>query len=250
MTAKVFELGVEQLNHRFIREVNPWVVHLSSGARDNQLMVSAIGQVIREALRAGGQTQAWLAERCGVSENAVSKWIRTGKISRENLSRISRELHLPIASLIPGCLAPEMVGENVSTYAARQSNVPLISWVQAGGWIEATEPYAPGDYDRMIPCLARHGPHAYALRVDGDSMTSPTGRSYPEGSIIFVDPDKRNARVGDRVIAKINGSDLVTFKQLAADGNRHYLKPLNSNHKPIFEEFRVIGIVIGMWMDE
>lgn len=248
MTAS--DLVIDQLNHRFIHQVNPRVFHVRHSATDNQPMISAVGQVIRDALRAQHRTQAWLAERCGVSENAVSKWIRTGKISRENLAKISRVLRLPIAELMHGYVAPDMVGENVSPYTVRQSGVPVISWIQAGEWSEVSEAYPPGDHELMIPCLARHGPHAYALRVEGDSMTSPAGRSYPEGSIIFVDPDKRNARVGDRVIAKINGDNLVTFKQLAADGNRYYLKPLNPNHKPIFDEFRVIGVVIGMWMDE
>lgn len=78
-------------------------------------------------------------------------------------------------------------------------------------------------------------------------MTAPTGRSFPEGIDIFVDPEQRGGVVpNDFVIAKINGRDAVTFKQLACEEGRPYLRPLNPSPKyePIFDEFRVLGKVI------
>ncbi|HEY4355628.1 MAG TPA: helix-turn-helix transcriptional regulator [Acidobacteriaceae bacterium] len=47
-----------------------------------------------------GQTQAWLAEKCEVSENAVSKWIRTGKISRKNAIKASGALGISLDQLL------------------------------------------------------------------------------------------------------------------------------------------------------
>jgi SOS-response transcriptional repressor LexA len=129
--------------------------------------------------------------------------------------------------------------------------VPLISWVQAGEWSEAIDLYQPGEAEEVIPCPAPHSLRSFALRVDGDSMTATAGKSYPHGSIIFVDPEQRGGvRPGDRIIAKLKGDDQVTFKQLAEDREGFYLKPLNSNHQPIYGEFTVLGKVIGKWEPE
>ena len=81
-------------------------------------------------------------------------------------------------------------------------------------------------------------------------MTSTHGKSYPEGCISFVDPDQKSPPNGARIIAKLAGSDEVTFKVLVMDAGRTWLKPLNPQHPPILEEFRVLGTVIGKWEDE
>jgi SOS-response transcriptional repressor LexA len=93
--------------------------------------------------------------------------------------------------------------------------------------------------------------HSYALRVHGDSMTAPYGRSYPDSSIIYVDPDQRGGVVsGDRVIAKINGDNQVTFKVFVEDAGRRFLKPLNPSYPVITDPFRILGKVIGTWIPE
>lgn len=79
-------------------------------------------------------------------------------------------------------------------------------------------------------------------------MTAPSGvhPSFPEGYIIHVDPDQ-SAKHNDYVIAKVVGDDAVTFKQYKED-EKPYLFPLNPDYKPIFEEFIVLGRVIGSSM--
>lgn len=47
-------------------------------------MATELGDYIKTRLKALKRTQGWLAEQADVSNNAVSKWIKTGKISREN----------------------------------------------------------------------------------------------------------------------------------------------------------------------
>lgn len=131
-----------------------------------------------------------------------------------------------------------------------RGHVPLISWVQAGDWNHADDPLQPGDADQWLPCPSSHGQRTYALRVRGDSMTATHGKSYPEGCVIFVDPDQKSPANGARIIAKLSGSDEVTFKVLVMDAGRTWLKPLNPQHPPILDEFRVLGTVIGKWEDE
>lgn len=129
--------------------------------------------------------------------------------------------------------------------------VPLISWVQAGAWAGAQDPLSPGEAEAWLASPATPAPGAFALRVRGDSMTAlGLGKSYPEGSIIFVNPERRAPVNGERVIAKLEGSDEVTFKVYKNEDGRQWLQPLNPAHLPIRDEFRVLGTVFGKWEPE
>lgn len=47
-------------------------------------MATELGKFIHARLADMKKTQTWLAEQMTVSDNAVSKWIKSGKISRTN----------------------------------------------------------------------------------------------------------------------------------------------------------------------
>ncbi|MFP1683370.1 LexA family transcriptional regulator [Alloalcanivorax sp. C16-1] len=113
---------------------------------------------------------------------------------------------------------------------------PVISWVQAGDWAEAADPYPPGDGEGFEEVPDTAGPNVFWLRVVGDSMTAPTGMSIPEGHLILVDPDQQ-AENGSLVVAKLTETDEVTFKKLVIDAGQKYLKPLN----PAYETIKING---------
>jgi transcriptional regulator with XRE-family HTH domain len=70
--------------------------------------MSPIGKTIKAKLKSKGRTQAWLAEQVGVSENAVSKWIKTGEISRENIKPTADALEISVAQLLDQSPTPDM----------------------------------------------------------------------------------------------------------------------------------------------
>ena len=88
-------------------------------------------------------------------------------------------------------------------------------------------------------------PSTFILEVMDDSMTAPQGRSYPEGMLIYVDPEQCDSVVlGDLIIAIVSGQRSAVFKELTQEGDDLVLKSLNTHYPPIQEEFEVLGKVI------
>ena len=119
-----------------------------------------------------------------------------------------------------------------------KGRVPLISYVQAGAFVEAIDNLAPGEGEEWIEVTCPVRSYTFALRVVGDSMEP----DFPAGTIIVIEPDMA-PDPGDFVIAK-NGDGEATFKQLTRDGADWYLKPLNPRYpiKPL-DKSRIIGVV-------
>ena len=124
--------------------------------------------------------------------------------------------------------------ENIAPARDLRNEVPLISWVQAGDWQNLVDNFHAGDAERWVATNASVGKHAFALRIVGDSMTNPSGApSFPEGTIIIVDPE-REASSGRYVVVRQKSDTECTFKQLVRDAGKHYLKPLNPRY-PLLE---------------
>ncbi|WP_391563999.1 LexA family protein [Pseudomonas syringae] len=203
-------------------------------------------------MNARGWSEGELARQAGVTQPTVHRII-TGESKspkRENIERIAKVLRVPSRWLWDG-------GPRPASESAEQSNVadveqptrmyryPVVSWVAAGEWSEAVEPYAPGAADEYdVSDYKAKGP-AFWLVVKGDSMTAPTAPSIPEGSQILVDT-RAEVFPGKLVIAKLAGSNEATFKKLVEDGGVRYLKPLNSAYPTVqcADDCRIIGVVV------
>lgn len=131
--------------------------------------------------------------------------------------------------------------------------VPLISWVSAGMWCEAIDNYSPGDAEDWLPCPVKCHPRTYALRVNGDSMTSmiPGAKTYPDRCIIYIDPDVQVTN-NRRVIARLIDKNKVTFKTYREDAGEKWLVPINPQYDKILIDDNVIicGVVIAKYEPE
>lgn len=145
----------------------------------------------------------------------------------------------------------DTVDYNVRPGPKIHRRIPLISSVSAGRWCEAIDNYSTNDAEDWFYCSTPCSKHTYALRVDGDSMTSPYGKSYPHGSIIFVDPCVPIFN-GCRVIAKLPNVEQAIFKQYNEDSGRRFLKALNPAYPiiEIFDDTRLCGVIIGKYEPE
>lgn len=129
-----------------------------------------------------------------------------------------------------------------------RGNVPILCW-QAVDYHDSWSPCHVPAEDYLF-CPIPHGQRTYALKITQDCMNAITGKSYPPGSIIFVEPDFQALNVGDRVIARLPLSDQVVFRVYMCDPQRTWLEALNDEHPVIRGSFHIMGKVIGKWEQE
>lgn len=150
--------------------------------------------------------------------------------------------------------APSAILQNVSP-AAMRGLLPLISSVQAGNWSDIIDQFQPGDAEDWLPCPFKHSKEAFVLRVDGYSNYNPGGeKSYTPGEFIAVDPGREPTNKS-MVVAKIDGEERATFKQLIIEPDgTHLLQALNPSWPnrimPLPPDSRIVGVVIGKWTAE
>lgn len=204
-----------------------------------------IGKAIRAARKARKWTLEELGGRVGVDTGNLSRLERGQQgASQELLLRICEALGLPLSS----ALAAGVMRSNIEAADVRSGAVPVISWVQAGQWTEVMSSFTAADAEEWVACPVAHGPRTFVLRVRGESMYNPHARrSFRDGDLIYVDPDKA-AENGSLVVAQIAGNTEATFKQLMLEGDKKYLKALNTAWPdPIIQiggDANICGVVI------
>jgi SOS-response transcriptional repressor LexA len=200
-------------------------------------------------------TQEDLAKKAGISQVAMHK-ILVGKTKRPGrLIELAQALGTTAELLISGD-SQEINGvldNNVTFHYRNSRKIPLISFVQAGTWGDAMNPYELNDAEDWIDWPEKSSENAYAVKNSGLSMFNPrTGEGYPDGCILKIEPES--------VKPAVNGSDVivrtpdgaVTFKQLQIDGNNKYLSAINPDWPEriikIPEDSVICGVCDGYFM--
>ena len=121
--------------------------------------------------------------------------------------------------------------------------VPLISYVQAGCWTEASDAATVGEgFEYLLTDLELSG-SAFALEIQGESMLP----RFVPGDRVIVDPEVC-PQPGDFVVA-MNGGQEATFKKfrprgIDERGNTVFeLVPLNEDFAPMRSDQTPIRIV-------
>lgn len=205
---------------------------------------------IARAIQVSGKKKGEIASLCGVANSAVTQWI-TGEsksLRPENLYSLAKATGFRAEWLAIGEGDERDASESNIAPAAQPTKsfrYPVVSWVAAGAWAEAVEPYPAGISDTYeFSEYDAKGP-AFWLTVKGDSMTAPAGQSITEGTLILVDTEAEVAP-GKLVVAKLPDSNEATFKKLVSDGGRLFLKPLNPSYpiEAVDENCRIVGVVV------
>ncbi|MBO2552620.1 helix-turn-helix domain-containing protein [Shewanella algae] len=196
-------------------------------------------------------TQEKLAEMVDVTPGGMGHWLnKRREPSLEQIAKILKAVKLDALTLhSDGTLEyPDEALANVKHTPSPieyQNSFPVISAVQAGMWTEAVEVCQPSMSDEWYQTTERTSGKCFWLRVQGDSMTSPSGISFPEGTLILVDTEK-DYQSGSFVVAKLTDVNEATFKKLVIDAGQRFLKPLNTSYPtlPINGNCKIIGVVV------
>lgn len=154
---------------------------------------------LKEARKSAKKTQAQVAEAVGMKQPSYHQ-LESGKALASTFLPLIAEF-LGVESL---WLQTGTVREELATYSTgnvspipeelleKRQDVPLLTWVSAGAWLQNQGSFCAKDAERWLPCPVSHSIMTFALRVEGDSMTSPypNEKSYPHGTLIYVDPFK------------------------------------------------------------
>lgn len=198
-----------------------------------------------------------LARACGVSSAAVGQWLNndTKAPKAENIFKIAAATGVSAKWLTTGKGrmvegSEETPGtyetqSNVERAPVMREEVPMLSWVQAGSWTEVFQDGMDPELTEWLPRPPGCSSSTFAVRVVGESMAP----RYPQGQIIFVDPEA-DARSGDDVVAVLTGANEATFKRLVQEpGGQRMLKAINpawpEPYLAIDDDCQVIGVVMA-----
>lgn len=178
------------------------------------------------------------------TQGLISQLINNGNENSKYLNELASVLKTTRDTLLYGYdeKNTNQKGDNFSPPPTPRGKVPLISLVQAGNWRDIDDPYHPGGDNEWVSVESKTSKSSFALRVDGDSMTSSNGISFPHGCVVVFDPE-RSPKAGDYVVAKDTLRNMATFKKLTTDGSRWYLKPVNSAYPVIEIDDPVIRVI-------
>lgn len=205
-----------------------------------------VGLRIRDARERANMTQQALADHCGVSRAAVAQWeLGTTRPSLEHLSMAAEALGVWV-SWITG--EGEFSGQEKETVPnwTHGKSVPVIDFVEAGGWNTVADPYPPGVGMDSLVTEQAVGAYSFCLAVKGNSMAP----DFQENDKIVVDPDVA-PQPGDLVVAKLDGEEEATFKKYRPRGTDSAgrpvidLVPLNDDWPSLHIDAEHPGRIIG-----
>jgi SOS-response transcriptional repressor LexA len=250
---KQSEWGAKSKCAKSIGKSVGYLSELSSGKKQGteevrRQIASFLGHTYEEMLSLG----QWIVE-----EGSAEGWAEANEAMRNAMGAGFNSVQKAASNLIYKLNDPQRTQQavidslpNTEAIAPLEmpsiSQIPVISWVQAGAWSEIFDEFQPGDAEEWIMVFQNVSKNTFGLQITGDSMEP----EFHEGEIIVVDPSI-NPETGKYVIAKIengNGENgEATFKQFIRDGNQVFLKPLNANY-PLMNmtgvDFKIVGCVV------
>jgi len=206
-----------------------------------------IGKIINEIRKQTKLTMRQVQEKTGVLASNQSK-IETGDNAApgfDTVGRLARFYNLSLDKLYDATLSDD-VGPLTASGTRGTLQLPVLDNQKAAKW--PMDKSCLKQVAEFIPSPIHCSEDAFALKVEGDAMTSPHAyqASFAQGDIIIIDPE-REANDKDFVILTEGETEAAFFRQLVADGSKQYLRPLNTQF-PVSEkkdEDQVLGVVIG-----
>ena len=202
--------------------------HLNSGQLNNYSFtihgMDTMASRISEKMKKLELTQEALANKVGISQTMISKLLRGESKSSKHLVKVAQALGVtaewlefgtayPSDSSHSAELGPFMVTETGSVYEIieKKRGIPVVGTTQAGPDRHWEDLGYPTGWGEEYAVIESDDPHAYILRVEGDSMSPRIN----EGDYVLVEPSTE-AQPGDIIVTKLNSGE-VMLKYFRAD---------------------------------
>lgn len=178
-----------------------------------------IKEWVRAARKKADLTQEQLGDRVGRTKANVGHW-------EKGLHQPGWDMIQAIASATGFPLPSDELGEMVQTKPV--AGLPLVGEVKGGedGYLEELQ-YPVGHGEGVIE-YPTSDPHAYALRVRGDSMFP----RYRAGEFVIVEPSIEPQTGDDVVVLCTNGRKLLKVMNWKRDGEIQLLS-INNGYAPL-----------------
>ncbi|WP_420889291.1 S24 family peptidase [Cupriavidus gilardii] len=240
-----------------------------TGPRERAIVSSApdLGSRLQDLIDSGQVDPAQLAAECGVTRQAISGWIRTGKIAKDHLPVLARlsgkplewwlGAHIPTISGVSGITLPAITIRPITTYNSLDELPPestvLVTRVDVGlsagpgrhNWhVEEREPL-PFQSD-WIKHLSASPKNLVAVKVVGDSMEP---RLFDGDTVLVDTADKRIPAQGG-VFALIYAAEMLVKRLFQLpDGSIRVVSDNKEKHEPFvlaadnLEHIEILGRV-------
>ena len=187
------------------------IEHIDQKITESTNELNTFAKRVLFALKNAKRPQAWLAERLGISKQALS-YILTQRSHPKFATEIATELGINLEWLITG------KGTFIHLSEPINKQIPLIKLEDVG----SDNPINLS----MIPVFRHYPTSCFATKLENDSMEP----RFAPGCILIFDPEKKPSS-GDFVLFSPLNSNHVFFRQYFLDGCDIYLKTIASGYE-------------------
>ena len=207
-----------------------------------------LGQRVKNLRKDHGWSQEEFSNKISLSRG------RLAQLETDPKAEVKAIALLSIAKAF-GCTIEQLMSDNAinSTTGGLKlqpitRKAPVVKW---GSLKDLLNGVFKMESDNWVGCPEDLSENSFALEVKDEVMTASNGKSYPLGTIIFIDVD-REPKSGDRIVAIDTQSLSSVFREYVISGGVHYLKPLNDRY-PIAQfnkSTKILGVVVGSYSAE
>lgn len=199
-----------------------------------------LASTLKYLLQAHKLTESELARKTGICQPVIHR-LASGETDNpkiESLRPIAKFFSISLDQLI-GDIPLEL--DPTCFNAEPLFTVPLITMIDALSW-----PQKNIQSPTLVQTDIKISESAFAVRLQKSTM-HPT---FPDGTLLIIEPNIAYQH-GDFVVAHLKDEQQPTFKQFLVDGQRHYLKSINTDYPGVTltQDDRILGVMLQARID-
>lgn len=200
-----------------------------------------LGMHIKILRKAKGWSQLQLSKKTSISRARIAQ-IETNpttKVKSETMFSLANAFNMSVDQLSSNALFKEGGVDGLEIRPVTKK-VPVIKWNQINHSKEQRM-----ESDKWIGTPLEIADSAFALEVEGNAMTSSAGISFPNGSIIYINPAAEHKN-GDKVVTAHKKSGVGVFRTYINEAGQKMLLAQNPQYPTLnMSDYVVIGVVVG-----